>query len=132
MAKKVTKEPVAVVPSKRADRFRTGLSAAEEERLSLLMEECAEVIHICAKIKRHGFASAHPAERDSLISNRQNLQKEIGHVLAAMDLMIANEDISSRYIVEGRVYKRGSVRQWLHFKHRFPNLADSYIQTVQK
>ena len=36
------------------------LTPAEDERLAMLAEECAEVIQIVSKIQRHGYDSWHP------------------------------------------------------------------------
>jgi hypothetical protein len=50
------------------------LNPAEAERLSLLLEECGEVLQIIGKIQRHGYGS----------SNRSLLEKELGHIMHAI------------------------------------------------
>ena len=87
------------------------LSPAEHERLALLMEECAEVIQIVGKIMRHGYESCHP---DGGPTNRQLLEKELGHVYAAMGMMKDSADIIMLPIREHAAEKRLKVRQYLH------------------
>lgn len=54
------------------------------ELIALLLEECGEVVQVCGKILRHGLNSYHPVSKES---NRESLHKELGDVLAAMQLL---------------------------------------------
>lgn len=87
------------------------LTAAQDERLAILSEECAEVIQIINKIQRHGYNSYHP--RDPHTTNRQLLEKEIGHVRHAVELMI-NIDICNDFIEVNKVKKGENIGQYLH------------------
>lgn len=69
------------------------LSAAEAERLALLMEECGEVIQAAGKILRHGYESRHAEGKDHGHSNREILQRELGDVRAALALMVKAGDV---------------------------------------
>jgi len=73
------------------------LTPAETERLAILMEESAEVIHVCGKILRHGYESAHP---DGGPTNLELLEKELGHVSAAMTNMSAAQDFDMSNVYE--------------------------------
>lgn len=73
------------------------LSPAEAERLSLLIEECAEVIQIIGKIQRHGYDSSHP---NGGPNNRDMLSEEMGHVRAASFLLTATGGVSARTVQE--------------------------------
>jgi NTP pyrophosphatase (non-canonical NTP hydrolase) len=97
------------------------LSDAEDERLTLLSEECAEVIQVICKIQRHGYESAHP---DNLIvTNRNLLQKELGHVAAAATLLSHAADIQGPEMERSMFRKLKSVQQYLH--HQPKELFDS-------
>lgn len=52
------------------------LSAAEVERLTMLAEECAEVVQAVTKILRHGWTSFHPADPERT-PNHELLDKEL-------------------------------------------------------
>ena len=74
--------------------------------LSLLQEECAEVIHIVSKAFRFGLENFHPD--DSLkIPNRQLIAKEVGDVICLIELLGAHGLFSleelDRYCKEKRV-----------------------------
>lgn len=99
------------------------LDLAERERLAWLAEECAEVTKSAMKILRHGYESYNPLIPNAP-TNRDDLEKEIGHVLAVLDLMSTEEDIDEdaiekysnerdRDIVEGKCY--------LHYQGNFKN-----------
>lgn len=62
-----------------------GLTAEEDELLTVLEEECAEVIQAITKIRRHGLASYHPDNPG--VSNAGSLHRELGDVRAAMILL---------------------------------------------
>lgn len=93
------------------------LTPAEDERLALLMEECAEVIQIVGKIQRHGYESRHP---DGGPTNRELLEKELGHVDAAQELMFRPRDISMDAIFVSTEKKLRNVLQYLHHQERTP------------
>lgn len=67
------------------------LSPAEAERLAMVAEECAEVIHIISKILRHGYQSHHPD--DATTTNRKLLHLELCDLLSCVDRMATEHDI---------------------------------------
>lgn len=97
--------------------FDVGLSDAERERLAVLMEECAEVQQIIGKILRHGYDSKHPNRmRPQDPDNREMLAEEIGHVDAAIKLMVSNRDVSLDGIKTYRRQKEARIGRYLHFQ----------------
>lgn len=89
------------------------LHDAEMERLHLLQEECAEVIQAASKILRHGECSCNPLEIDGS-TNRQNLEKEIGDVLSAIDRLVKWRQVSRSSIDKRRIHKTISAEKYLH------------------
>ena len=94
----MSKEPNESAPSTFADIYRrkprrsggrrfNRLRPDEEERLAVLAEECAEVTQCICKVLRHGYASRNPLRPDSP-DNREHLQQEAGHLLAAIQRML--------------------------------------------
>lgn len=77
-----------------------GLTPAEDERLTALYEESAEVIQAVAKIQRHGYESNNRGRLPE--TNRQALERECGDLLFAVRRMVNREDISLRnfYILD--------------------------------
>ena len=57
----------------------------EDLNLTLMIEECAEVIHIISKIKRFGKDDPHP-ERDN-IPKIELLHKELGDLFCIVEIM---------------------------------------------
>lgn len=88
------------------------LSPAEVERLALLLEEMGEAQQIIGKILKHGYESCHPGRPD--VSNRQELEIELGHVVAAMFLLKESEDISEDALARHAEEKEGTVGKYLH------------------
>ncbi len=88
------------------------LTPAEAERLALLSEECAEVIQIICKINRHGYESYHPNKPET--SNRSLLEKEIGHIQSAYELMTKSGDIETSETHNHAFIKTQKVGKWLH------------------
>ena len=95
------------VPTRTPSSTLPNLKPAELERLALLMEECGEVVQSISKIMRHGYSSAG-------YTNRADLEKEIGDVLAAVCLMAAGGDIDMEHVVAFKHKKLADVRQYLH------------------
>lgn len=94
----------------KADHFN-GLSPAEAERLALLLEEMGEAQQIIGKILRHGYHSTHP---DGGPWNRSLLERELGDVLAALDLMARQSDIDPLKLDVYRKQKLDRVGRYLH------------------
>ena len=95
------------------DKHFNALSPAELERLALLGEEMCEAGQIIGKILRHGYESYDPTDENAVV-NRALLQKELGHVKAAIRLMSRAEDIDLREVEWHQTHKLESVKQWLH------------------
>lgn len=89
------------------------LTPAEHERLTLLIEECSEVIHIASKVMRHGYESKHP---QGTKTNRRLLEEEVSHVRFAISLMtLDNHDLSIESI-ENAEYEK-DLRVWRYLHH---------------
>lgn len=89
-----------------------GLTPAQEERLHLLVEECGEVIQAACKVLRHGWESCHP---DGGPNNRALLERELGDLHAAEELMVCRADLNSDLIARAREDKHEKVEQYLHY-----------------
>lgn len=89
------------------------LTEAEQERLSIVIEECGEVVQAACKILRHGYESHNPKVEDSE-SNREALERELGDLSHAILRMEEAEDISSSHILERREYKGDRIKPYLH------------------
>ena len=88
------------------------LSGAEAERLALLLEELGEAQQAIGKILRHGYESHHP---DRLSTNRQELEKELGDISAAIHILCErNKDLSSFNIAMARDEKILKVAKYMH------------------
>ena len=88
-----------------------GLTPGEHERLALLAEECGEVIQAIGKIMRHGYESRHP---DGGPTNRESLEREIGHVEAAKTLLSKADDIRPLEVASHTLTKLRTVKLYLH------------------
>jgi hypothetical protein len=64
------------------------LTPAEAERLAMLSEEAAEIVHAVGKILRHGYDSCNPnmPMRES-VDNRAALRREIDDLFAVVRAM---------------------------------------------
>ena len=71
------------------------LEPDEHERLSLLMEECAELIMVVGEILRHGYETCHP---NSGLVNRLLLERKCGHLRNAMIFMCEAGDMEESVI----------------------------------
>lgn len=94
-----------------AEHFN-GLAPDQAERLALLLEEMGEALQIIGKIQRHGFDSTNPFD-DGAGTNREMLERELGHVLFAIDLL-ASDDVRWAAIVRSQSNKFANVWQYLH------------------
>lgn len=97
------------------------LTPAEAERLSLLLEEMGEAIQIIGKIQRHGYESYNPFD-ETRTHNRSLLEKEVGHVINAMDLMCTKGDMNRDSLLKHGREKEESVKPWLHHQEEESNV----------
>lgn len=74
----------------------------QQELLTITMEECAEVIVECSKIKRFG----------PMPDNIKNLEKEIGDLMC-MVMLMEDAKLINRQNIEKAVYnKREKLKKW--------------------
>ena len=92
------------------------LTNAELERLALLAEEAAEVVHMVNKIIRHGYAANNPKTNGPI--NRDLLASELNDLLWVMNLMTKCGDIKpEQLMVANKEYKQ----QYLHYNMNVEN-----------
>lgn len=97
--------------------FSTELTLAETERLALLLEEMGEAQQAIGKILRHGYESVNPdLPPPAGDTNRANLERELGDVLVAIDMMLDGGDILAWRLEDRKRVKAHRVRQWLHYQ----------------
>ena len=94
------------------------LSAAETERLAILLEELGEAQQAIGKIMRHGYESCHPERPEK--TNRQDLAKELGHIDLAVQVMFVNGDLSASAVRNSRIDKSLSIEDYLHHQNNVP------------
>lgn len=87
------------------------LTPAESERLFLLLEELGEVQQVIGKILRHGYKSKHP---DGGPTNRSLLEKELGDVTHAMELLFDHCEINAEKVYRFSELKALRVKKYLH------------------
>lgn len=91
-----------------------GLTPAEAERLAILIEECGEVIQAATKILRHGYESRNPLDGTEAPTNRRDLEKECGHVRAAMIRLCDVGDLRKDQIHQSAEQKARTLHYWMH------------------
>lgn len=90
----------------------TPATEAEQELLTVLIEELAETIQSCSKISRFGWDSINPAIPNSL-TNRHDLEKELGNVHNAVMMLINKGLISEEAIIKSAEEKALKIHQFL-------------------
>lgn len=98
--------------------FTNHLTEAEAERLAILSEECGEVIQAVSKILRHGYSSKNPHLPAGGMDNEAMLEKEIGDVRWAVEMMTAAKDIDDDEIEGWKVSKAEKARPYLHHQEK--------------
>ena len=112
-----SKKPKRKSVRKKPLKHYNGLTPGEAERLALLAEECAETIQVIGKILRHGYESCHPDDPNRT-TNRGLLEKELGDVVFAKDLLVSKGDVKDSIIHEAYTEKAQRVVQYLHHQKR--------------
>jgi NTP pyrophosphatase (non-canonical NTP hydrolase) len=101
--------------------FTTNLSEQEIERLALISEECGEIQQVIGKILRHGYESVNPTIENSP-TNRKMLEKEVGDLMAALEISYHNSDISFNIVSNEGNKKLDRIGKYLHFQNSIPNI----------
>lgn len=86
------------------------LTPKQAELLTLLAEECAEVIQAITKIQRHGLNGCY----DDGETNIGQLQRELGDVAAAQALLFEAGTVSRGEVNIHRDHKLNRVAKFLH------------------
>ncbi len=88
------------------------LSDHQEECLNILQEECSEVIQAASKIKRFGLHNRHNPED---LTNLQNLELELGDVLALIDLCrMSGIGITDEGLQRAKENKVQRITKWMN------------------
>lgn len=90
------------------------LTPAELERLAKLSEELGEATQAIGKILRHGYESYNPTIQFPK-SNRQDLERELGDILFAIDLLCEKNDVNLDNIENIRNFNR---HKNMYFHHQ--------------
>lgn len=94
------------------------LTPAEHERLSILVEEMAEVIGVAGKILRFGWSPTdYSVQPHVAYDNRRDLEKEIGDVRAALRRMLESGDVSEE-MIQARANVKYLDRSRLHHQDK--------------
>ena len=80
-----------------------------EEALGILQEECAEVIVEVSKIRRFGIDTLHYKEG---IPHNKMLEREVGDVLAMVDILIEQNVLSIVDLNKAKIAKKEKLKQW--------------------
>jgi NTP pyrophosphatase (non-canonical NTP hydrolase) len=90
----------------------SGLTPYQDEVLTILMEECAEVVQEICKIKRFGYT-----EQSHHIKGKTHsecLEQEIGDIIACVQLLKdANIGISADRLAAAKERKLAKVVKWM-------------------
>lgn len=101
------------VEKKRCAQGQHELTEAQRERLEILAEEAGEVVQMAMKTLRFGYSSSSPFKVET---NKQLLEKELGHLDNAMNMMIHFDDVSPMRIKLARDEKSVHIKPYLRFQ----------------
>jgi NTP pyrophosphatase (non-canonical NTP hydrolase) len=79
------------------------------EALGILQEECAEVIQNVSKCRRFGLENEYLNGQGT---QRDNLEKEIGDVLAMIDILVDQGVLDSVQLEKAALAKKDKLKQW--------------------
>lgn len=80
----------------------------EEEIMTILQEECSEVIQIICKIRRFGLDE----EYLNWGSNRERLAVEVGDLQAMIDLLQIHDIVSIESVDRAKLSKFEKLKKW--------------------
>jgi NTP pyrophosphatase (non-canonical NTP hydrolase) len=80
-----------------------------QEIMSILQEECSEVIQAVSKINRFGIDNYKPGKPKT---NREHLEEELGDLLAMIELLESIEVISRDNLEVAKTAKFEKLKKW--------------------
>lgn len=83
----------------------------QEKNLTLVIEECAEVIQTICKIKRFGINDVNPTLD---ITNQNHLSEEVGQLLYCLDILGYYKVLNQEKVSEGYREKAVKLSKWYH------------------
>ena len=86
-----------------------------DEIMTVMQEECAEVIVSISKCKRFGLHTLVP-ETTNKETNMLRLSKEIGDLLAMVDLLIQQKLVTNQELEEYKQSKIEKLKKWSNIK----------------
>lgn len=89
------------------------MTLAQLERLAIISEEMGESVQAVGKILRFGFEDHWPEKK---VTNREQLEIEIGQVLYAIELMCMEGDMSYERIMSAKEQKARNHKYLRHQK----------------
>lgn len=113
---RLTASPQPCYPAPMSPTPFNRLTPAQAERLSILVEECAEVIQIIGKIGRHGYSTT-DGNTGIVYDNRALLEMEVGHLRNILACMDARGDIDEEKVLEAAIAKANTWRRYLHHQN---------------
>ena len=75
-------------------------------------EECAEVIQAISKVFRFGLNQTHP---ETGISNKENLQTEIGQLSFMLSMLVQQWDLDTEAIEQAFLDKEDTYTEWYKY-----------------
>ena len=88
------------------------MEAQTKEAMDILQEECAEVIQAISKVFRFGLNQTHP---ETGISNKENLQTEIGQLSFMLTMLVSQWDLDTDAIEESYHNKMETYQEWYKY-----------------
>ena len=86
-----------------------------DEIMTILQEACAEVITSISKCKRFGLHTLVPFT-ETKETNMGRLSKEIGDVLAMIDLLVEQKLVTNQELEEFKQSKIEKLKKWSNIK----------------
>lgn len=83
--------------------------------MTILQEECAEVITSISKCKRFGLHTLIPFT-ETKETNMSRLSKELGDVLAMIDLLVEQKLVTNQELEEYKQSKIEKLKKWSNIK----------------
>jgi len=91
------------------------LNHQTEEIMTILQEECAEVITSISKCRRFGLHTLVPFT-ETKETNMSRLSKELGDVLAMIDLLVEQKLVTNQELEEYKQSKIEKLKKWSNIK----------------